>query len=47
MAAPGADLCASLSEDGKILRIYAVNSTTKTLEVRFVLEKFNARVERG
>ena len=41
------DLAASLSADGKILRVYAVNSTLESLVSRFHLEGFQGGVSAG
>jgi len=41
------DLAASLSADGKILRVYAVNSTLEPLVTRFHLEGFRLGVSAG
>jgi alpha-N-arabinofuranosidase len=41
------DLTASLSPDGKILRIYGVNSTTGPISVRFDLNGFSQAVSGG
>jgi alpha-L-arabinofuranosidase len=41
------DLTASLSPDGNILRIYAVNSTTDPISVRFNLKGFSQAVSGG
>ena len=41
------DLAASLSADGKILRVYAVNSTLETLVTRFHLEGFQRGISTG
>jgi hypothetical protein len=41
------DLSVTLSEDGKALRIYGVNSTAETKQLRFHLADFSAGVKGG
>jgi hypothetical protein len=41
------DLSATLSPDGKTLRIYAVNSTLQTISIKFHLEGFKGSVRTG
>jgi alpha-N-arabinofuranosidase len=41
------DLSVTLSEDGKALRIYAVNSTAETRPLRFHLRDFSGTMKRG
>jgi hypothetical protein len=41
------DLSATLSEDGKTLRIYSVNSTAETRQLRFHLVDFPGRTKGG